>query len=186
MFKFQAISTPGQPQPGWRNASHPWPLSDWQATEGLPRISRRSKSDTDQPVEPLQKHGPIFLGDLAEILPAASAEEPEVAPHQAQHKEERPSHGVGGNSSWKMGKVTDVFPGADGLVRTAKVTVKTAEVPPPSKHRPVDPKDIKIKTSHYMRPITKLAPLLSSSIGDCDANMVAIRGEDVLASTHQP
>ena len=89
-------------------------------------------------------------------------------------------------NTWKMGKVTDVFPGADGLVRTAKVTVKTAELPPPSKHRPVDPKDIKIKTSHYMRPITKLAPLLSSSIGDCDANMVAIRGEDVLASTHQP
>ena len=85
-------------------------------------------------------------------------------------------------NTWKMGKVTHVFPGADGLVRTATVTVKTAELPPPSKHR----QDIVIRTSHYKRQITKLAPLLSSSIGECDANIVAIRGEDVLATTQQP
>ena len=89
-------------------------------------------------------------------------------------------------NTWKLGKVTAVFPGADGLVRTATVEVKTAEVPPPSKNRPINPKDIRIKTSHFKRPITKLAPLLSYSDKTGDANIVAIRGEDVLASTQQP
>ena len=78
-------------------------------------------------------------------------------------------------SIWKMGKVTEVFPGGDGLVRTAKVLVKTAEQPAYTKHRPVNPKDILIKTSHYLRPITKLAPLLAASSTDGD-DMVVIRG----------
>ena len=88
-------------------------------------------------------------------------------------------------STWKMGKVTEVFPGGDGLVRTAKVLVKTAERPAYTKHRPVNPKDILIKTSHYLRPITKLAPLLAASSTDGD-DMVVIRGEDVQASHSQP
>ena len=89
-------------------------------------------------------------------------------------------------NTWKMGKVSQVFPGKDGLVRTATVVVKSAELPPPSKFPPINHKDINIKTSHFRRPITKLAPLLSYSDESCDANIVAIRGEDVLASRSSP
>ena len=84
-------------------------------------------------------------------------------------------------TNWKMGKVLSVSPGSDGLVRTAKVQVKTAVLPNYPRKKPLTSQDICIKTSTYQRPITKLAPLLSAS--PKDSNMtVCHRGEDVLAS----
>ena len=85
-------------------------------------------------------------------------------------------------STWKMGRVTSVSPGSDKLVRTAKVLVKTAVRPAYTKFRPVNPKDIIIKTSHLQRPITKLASLIVSAFPDDDYDSVVIRGEDVQAS----
>ena len=66
---------------------------------------------------------------------------------------------------WKMGKVISVSPGQDGLVRTAQVMVKTAQIPdyPRNTTRVVDPVKVPIKTSIIKRPITKLAPLLTAS-----------------------
>ena len=66
---------------------------------------------------------------------------------------------------WKMGKVISVSPGQDGLVRTAQVMVKTAQIPdyPRNTTRVVDPVIVPIKTSIIKRPITMLAPLLTAS-----------------------
>ena len=66
-------------------------------------------------------------------------------------------------TTWKMGKVVSVSPGADGLVRAATVTVKTAERPGYPRNKPLDPKDISISTSTLKRPITKLSPLMTAS-----------------------
>ena len=63
---------------------------------------------------------------------------------------------------WKTGKVQAVFPGEDGLVRTAEVLVPTASISDKLRRR-VIAKDVKIHKSIYRRPITKLAPLLSAS-----------------------
>ena len=69
-------------------------------------------------------------------------------------------------TTWKMGKVLSVSPGTDGLVRTAKVMVKTAQPPEYPRNysrKQPDPKDVPIKTSNLQRPITKLAPLMTAS-----------------------
>ena len=64
---------------------------------------------------------------------------------------------------WLTGKVMQVYPGEDGLVRTAKVLVPTAIEPLSTSRRKATPSNIKIKKSLFKRPITKLAPLLSAS-----------------------
>ena len=66
---------------------------------------------------------------------------------------------------WKTGKVTAVFPGEDGLVRTAEVLVPTAILPSQqgAPTRRLDPKNIAIRRSTFRRPITKLAPLIAAS-----------------------
>ena len=66
-------------------------------------------------------------------------------------------------TTWKMGKVVSISPGADGLVRAVTVTVKTAERPGYPRNKPLDPKDITISTSTLKRPITKLSPLMAAS-----------------------
>ena len=69
-------------------------------------------------------------------------------------------------TNWSMGRVLSVSPGADGLVRTAKVLVKTSVRPGYPRKKPLDPKDISIKSSILQRPVTKLAPLLLASTTD--------------------
>ena len=65
---------------------------------------------------------------------------------------------------WLTGRILKVFPGEDGLVRTAEVLVTTApEREPGDSTIKRQPKDIKIKRSIYRRPVTKLAPLISAS-----------------------
>ena len=58
---------------------------------------------------------------------------------------------------WKTGKVIAVFPGEDGLVRTAEVLVPTA-ILPSSSGRKVTPGDIGIRKSIFRRPITNWLP----------------------------
>ena len=68
-------------------------------------------------------------------------------------------------TQWKMGKVTRTFPGDDGLVRTAEVSVESIVYPDyHNKGRKLlDPKDLSTKTSTFRRPVTKLAPLMAVS-----------------------
>ena len=67
-------------------------------------------------------------------------------------------------NNWKIGKVISVSPGEDGLVRTAQVLVKTAQIPAyPRGTKQIDPTKVTIKTSILKRPIVKLAPLLTAS-----------------------
>ena len=69
---------------------------------------------------------------------------------------------------WKTAKVTSTFPGQDGLVRAAEVMVKTTVFPDyyGKTNRKLDPRDLKVKTSTYRRPVTKLAPLIAASPSD--------------------
>ena len=66
---------------------------------------------------------------------------------------------------WRIGKVLSVSPGSDGLVRTAQVLIKAAQIPeyPRNTTRLVDPVKVPIKTSILKRPVVKLAPLLAAS-----------------------
>ena len=61
---------------------------------------------------------------------------------------------------WVTGKVTEVYPGDDGLVRAAQVLVPSAILPLHNKKQK-NPLNIRIKKSVFRRPITKLAPLMS-------------------------
>ena len=71
-------------------------------------------------------------------------------------------------TKWKMGRVTETFPGKDGLVRAAQVDVPTTIFPAYYEEtlRKLQPKDIRVKTSSFRRAITKLAPLMSVSAPD--------------------
>ena len=66
---------------------------------------------------------------------------------------------------WKTARVTAIFPGKDGLVRTAEVVVHTTIFPEYyyKTNKPLDLKDLKTKSSHFKRPITKMAPLMAVS-----------------------
>ena len=66
---------------------------------------------------------------------------------------------------WKTARVTAIFPGKDGLVRTAEVVVKTTVFPDyyRTTNRQLDIKDVTTKASKFKRPITKLAPLMAVS-----------------------
>ena len=64
---------------------------------------------------------------------------------------------------WLTGKVLQVYPGEDGLVRTAKVLVPIAIEPLSTSKKKATSSNIRIKKSVFKRPITKLAPLLSAS-----------------------
>ena len=68
-------------------------------------------------------------------------------------------------SHWRMARVTQTFPGKDGLTRTAEVTVKTPVFPEyyAKTKRQLDLKDLKVKSSTFRRPIHKLAPLMAAS-----------------------
>ena len=71
-------------------------------------------------------------------------------------------------TKWKMGRVVETFPGADGLVRAAQVDVPTTIMPDyySKTNRKLQPEDIKVKISSFRRAITKLAPLMSISAPD--------------------
>ena len=78
---------------------------------------------------------------------------------------------------WGLAKVTNVFPGEDGLVRAVEVVVKKATIPNniPRKHLKLE--QIKITTSTLKRPVAKLALLVpNSSEGSLH------RGENVQAT----
>ena len=78
---------------------------------------------------------------------------------------------------WGLAKVTNVFPGEDGLVRAVEVVVKKATIPNniPRKHLKME--QIKITTSTLKRPVAKLALLVpNSSEGSLH------RGENVQAT----
>ena len=65
---------------------------------------------------------------------------------------------------WKIGKVLSVSSGIDGLVRTAQIMIKAAQIPGYPRHtKIIDPVKVPIKTSILKRPIIKLAPLLTAS-----------------------
>ena len=66
---------------------------------------------------------------------------------------------------WKMGRVTAVYPGDDGLVRTADVEVSTTTFPSYyyTTLRKLDLKDVRSRKSVFRRPVVKLAPLMTHS-----------------------
>ena len=78
---------------------------------------------------------------------------------------------------WGLAKVTKVFPGEDGLVRTVEVLVKKAAIPTNISKKNFTLDNIKITTLTLKRPVAKLALLVPSAEGDLH------RGEYVQAIT---
>ena len=82
--------------------------------------------------------------------------------------------------TWKMGLVTSVHPGKDGLVRAASVEVAYTTFPAyyRNTNRKLDPKDITVRKVILNRPVVKLAKVMS-----CKSNGVRVShgGEDVQA-----
>ena len=66
---------------------------------------------------------------------------------------------------WRTARVSQTFPGKDGLTRAAEVTLKTTVFPEyyHKTSRQLNLKDLTIKTSTLRRPITKLAPVMAVS-----------------------
>jgi hypothetical protein len=57
---------------------------------------------------------------------------------------------------WKLGRISSIYPGIDGLVRSAEVKTKTSELDP-QKYL------IKVKEHFYKRPVTKICPLIPAN-----------------------
>ena len=83
-------------------------------------------------------------------------------------------------STWKMGRVTAIHPGPDGLVRAASVEVAYVKFPNyyHTSNRTLDPKDVTVRTANYDRPIVKLSRIMSYR---SDGVRVSHGGEDVPA-----
>ena len=109
----------------------------------------------------------IAVGDLVMMLDESN---PSAHPHQKRI------------STWKLGRVTSVHPGTDGLVRAASVEVAYTTFPAyyHNSKRKLDPKDIQVKKTILNRPVVKLARVMSCK---SDGVRVSHGGEDVPAPT---
>ena len=64
---------------------------------------------------------------------------------------------------WKTGIVEAVYPGEDGLVRTADVRMPSAKIKTRAAAKRPDPRNVTVRQGVYRRAVTKLAPLISVS-----------------------
>ena len=66
-------------------------------------------------------------------------------------------------NGWKTGIVEAVYPGEDGLVRTADVRMPSAKIKTRAAVKRPDPRNVTVRQGVYRRAVTKLAPLISVS-----------------------
>ena len=107
----------------------------------------------------------IAVGDLVMMLDESN---PSVHPQQKRI------------STWKLGRVTSVHPGSDGLVRAASVEVAYTTFPAyyHNSNRKLGPKDVTVRKVILNRPVVKLARVMSCK---SDGVRVSHGGEDVPA-----
>ena len=149
---------------GGRSTTDPRTFSDWQTRPSLPVDADLTLTKRWELCQALVQ---LFWDMWSKSY---------LSSLQKRHKWQKPLPNVGVGdlvmlleetplaTQWKMGKVSSVYPGADGLVCAADVEVASTIFPKyyHTTTRKLGPRDLTVKKTIYRRPVVKLAPLMAT------------------------